>query len=324
MTHDVVRLYPDVWRIQLPLPFRLKSVNLYLIGDGDDLALFDAGMDTDAARDAFDAALKSIGVRLERIGRLFVSHVHPDHVGMSGRLGRAGARVFLMREEEPRVRFVWSREPLTSWKRRFEEHGMPLALADEAVDAVERIRPAVTIPQRFEYVRDGDVIDVGRRRLRVKWAPGHSDFLYVLIDDRNRVIFASDQLLPGITPNIGLYPECRDNPLKDFLWSLDQFEREVGYAVLRAHGEPYDGLGRRIAELRGHHRARLDGVLGRVLAGGADGAAAYEVVRYFWPDGLTPHEIRFAMVEIIAHLEYLRLDGQITLSARPGEARYKG
>jgi glyoxylase-like metal-dependent hydrolase (beta-lactamase superfamily II) len=317
------QLASDLWRVKVPLPFRLREVNLYLLRGKDDYTLIDAGIDTADARAAFDAALGELGVRETDIGRVYVTHMHPDHVGMSGRRARAGSRVFLMADEERRARFVWGTEPLSDWIAYTREHGAGGEIAEGIVAAVNTLRRAVSLPERFEHVRDGDTVEAGARRLRVVWTPGHSDYHYVLVDDDARVIFCGDQLLPAITPNIGLYPECRPNPLEDFLWSLGRFEREAAYTVLPGHGENYATLPQRIGQFRVHHDERLAGVRSQVASGdGRSGVTAYDIVRHFWGDTLSTHEVRFALVEVVAHLEYLRLRGEIAREDAGGVRRY--
>ena len=247
------QLAPDLWRIRVPLPFRLREVNLYLVRGDHGYTLIDAGIDTADARSTFDGALGELGLTESDIERVYVTHMHPDHIGMAGLRARAGSRVFIMREEERRARFVWGTEPFSDWITHAREHGAGGDVAEGIVAAVTMLRKAVTLPERFEFVADGEVVEAGARKLRIVWTPGHSDFHYVLVDDEARVIFCGDQLLPTITPNIGLYPECRPNPLEDFLWSLGRFEREATYTILPAHGENYATLPERLGQFRTHH-----------------------------------------------------------------------
>lgn len=312
------RLAPDLWRIKLPLPFRLREVNIYLLRGRHGYTLIDAGIDTPDSRAAFDAAIASLKVRDTDIERVYVTHMHPDHIGMSGRRARAGSRIFLMPEEERRARYVWGDEPLRDWSSYAREHGAGGEIAEGIVKAVNMLRSVVSLPERFEPIGDGDVVDAGMRSLRVVWTPGHSDFHYVLVDDDARLVFCGDQLLPDITPNIGLYPRCRPNPLDDFLWSLGRFDRESAYTVLPGHGEPYATLPERIGRFRAHHEERLSGVRSQVAASDGNGVTAFEIVRHFWGDRLSTHEVRFALVEIVAHLEYLRQRGELAASPGPG------
>jgi glyoxylase-like metal-dependent hydrolase (beta-lactamase superfamily II) len=318
---STVQVAPDIWRITLPLPFRLRAVHLYLVRGADGYSLVDAGLDTQAARESFDDALQRLGVQHSQITRLYVTHMHPDHIGMSGRLARAGTRAFIMPDEERRARYVWGNASL-KWADYLRSHGMPDAAAAGATGAAADLRICVSLPAVFEHIAEGDVVPVGDRRARVVWTPGHSDYHYVLVDDAAKLIFAGDHLLPTITPNIGLYPECRPDPLGDYLESLGGFGREAKYRVLPAHGEPYDELPVRIAQLQAHHDERLAGVRARVVSGGTAGVTSYDVLRHFWGDKLSPHEVRFAIVEIAAHLEYLRLRGAISRASDGAIHRY--
>jgi glyoxylase-like metal-dependent hydrolase (beta-lactamase superfamily II) len=320
---SVAQIAPDVWRITLPLPFRLRAVHLYLVRGADGYTLIDAGLDTQAARDVFDEALRMLGVPREAIVRLYVTHMHPDHIGMAGRHAAAGARASIMRDEERRARYVWGSAPLDEWINFLLRHGMAREVADAVTQAAADLRRCVTLPERFDYVADGDMVAIGDRMCRTVWTPGHSDHHYVLVDDAARVIFAGDHLLPTITPNIGLYPECRPDPLGDYLASLDRFANEGTYSVLPAHGEIYGDLPARVRALRAHHDERLAGVLAFVRDGAPDGVTAFDVVGHFWGDRLSPHEVRFALVEVAAHLEYLRLRGELERTESNGIDRYR-
>ncbi|HKW45633.1 MAG TPA: MBL fold metallo-hydrolase [Candidatus Eremiobacteraceae bacterium] len=322
-SNTVSRIAPDVWRITLPLPFRLRSVNLYLVRGAEGYSLIDAGLDTQAARDAYDGALREIGVAPESITRLYVTHMHPDHIGMSGRHASAGATAFIMADEERRARYVWGSAQLDDWVTFLARHGMNVEAASGVMRSAMDLRKCVTLPDRFEYVADADDVPVGDRTCRVLWTPGHSDHHYVLVDDAAKLIFAGDHLLPAITPNIGLYPECRPDPLGDYLQSLAGFARESAYRVLPAHGDAYHDLPARLTELRAHHDERLEGVRSCVTAGGRLGATAFDIVGRFWGDRLSSHEVRFALVEVAAHLEYLRLREQLMMTTIDGVDRYR-
>jgi glyoxylase-like metal-dependent hydrolase (beta-lactamase superfamily II) len=320
---NVEQLAPDLWRINLPLPFRLRSINVYLVRGDDGFALIDAGIDTPESREAFDDALASIGLTSAEIKDVFVTHMHPDHIGLSGRRAASGSTVHLMRGEERRARYVWSSLPLDAWVSFLRLHGLADDAAMGVTDAATHLRPSVSLPDSFAYVNDGDEVRLGDRTVRIVWTPGHSDFHYVLIDDRARAIFGGDHLLPAITPNIGLYPECRPNPLDDYLRSFDRFERVGDYVVYPAHGEPYAALPERIRQLRLHHRERLRGVWDCTSAADSIGASSADIVTHFWGERLNAHETRFALVEVAAHLEYLRLTGDLAAEAVGGVQRYR-
>ena len=59
------------------------------------------------------------------------------------------------------------------------------------------------------------------------------------------------------------------------------------------------------------------------VEGPAPGVTAADMVARFWGDRLSPHEVRFALVEIAAHLEHLRLKGDLAVAAADGVDRYR-
>src|SRR5260221_1516006 len=82
-----VEIARGVLWIRMPMPFALNHINLWAIEDGPGWAIVDTGLQTretgDAWRELFAGAL---GHR--PITRVFVTHMHPDHVGMAGWITR--------------------------------------------------------------------------------------------------------------------------------------------------------------------------------------------------------------------------------------------
>ena len=81
----VIEVAPGVLWARVPLPYRLNHVNIYLIEDGDGWAVIDTGIG-DAATKAAWLTLTSGPLAGRRLTRLFVTHYHPDHIGLAGRL----------------------------------------------------------------------------------------------------------------------------------------------------------------------------------------------------------------------------------------------
>ena len=85
---------PGIFRLELPMPFELRHVNVYLLRDGEHVTLIDTGLQTDESRQALNEKLAALKVPVERINRILVTHIHPDHFGLAGELReRAGAEL---------------------------------------------------------------------------------------------------------------------------------------------------------------------------------------------------------------------------------------
>ena len=300
---------PGYRRLPLPLPFALESVNAYLV-EGDGLAVVDCGLHTQTAERALLDGLAEAGLAPHDVKDVFVTHLHPDHIGMAGFLERSGARVHMHGPEAEAARAMWfaGRGRIDQAVEWFRLHGMPEGVLEGMVEAWLGAGRRVDRIERIHELRDGEVLELAGRRFRVIWTPGHTDHHAVLFDLEERVLVAGDHLLPKITPNVGLYPFSREDPLGDFLGALERVCLLDVRRVLPAHGEPFDDLVGRAREIIAHHRARLDAVREALSAGPR---TAYAIARVLFPVLHSAHEERFAIAEVLAHLRYLERRGEV-------------
>jgi glyoxylase-like metal-dependent hydrolase (beta-lactamase superfamily II) len=288
----------------------LRSINAYLIEGSSGYALVDTGMHTKEAEAALRTGLADAGVAIEDVGRVFVTHLHPDHIGMAGTLELAGAEIVMHGPELENATRMWSRDhsmidQTYAW---FERHGMPAAVDAGMREAWLEIGRAVDAVEHVTSASDGEDVDLGGRRLRLKWTPGHTDYHAVLVDGAERVLFSGDHVLPRITSNVGLYPYSRDDPLGDFLDALRAVRTLPVTRVLPAHGDPFDDLPGRVDQILAHHEDRLRATLDAL---GDTERDAYAVCRTLFPVLRSPHEERFALAETLAHLRYLDRLGKV-------------
>jgi glyoxylase-like metal-dependent hydrolase (beta-lactamase superfamily II) len=134
---------------------------------------------------------------------------------------------------------------------------------------------------------------------------GHADGHLGLL--RDGVLVAGDALLAGISPNVGLYPESRPDPLGDYLESLRRVIELAPRVAYAGHRESIEDPAARAQALIAHHGERLDQAL-RAVDG--EPRNAYEVSLLLFPDPLHPTLRRFALAEARAHLERLVLTGR--------------
>jgi len=146
----------------------------------------------------------------------------------------------------------------------------------------------------------GEKIPVADGVLEVLWTPGHTPGHVCLYDRQRRVLFSGDQILELISPNIGWHPG-RD-PLHEFLTSLEELEKLDIELILPSHGMPFSGHREWISKTMDHHRDRCNRIL--ALLNGSPKTAA-TIVDGLWDRTLTPFHYRFAVFEVLAHLEYL-------------------
>jgi glyoxylase-like metal-dependent hydrolase (beta-lactamase superfamily II) len=230
-----------------------------------------------------------------------VTHLHPDHVGLARWLEeRSGAPVWMLEGEIENARRVWDPDRGTEdFVRYLIRNGMDAQTAEPTAGST---RLGVRLPERLLPLRPGDSIELGGSKARVVHTPGHSDFHFILHDERQRLLFAGDHLLLEITPNIGLWTYTAPRPLRRYLDSLASLRGLDVDLVFPGHGPLFHDLDGRVDELIAHHEERLS-----VMLAALDGrpATPFEVARRVFPEDLTDHQLRFALAETLAHLEHL-------------------
>ena len=76
-----------VYWVRLPMPLSLNHINVWLLDDGEGLALVDTGLRTEEVVELWTTLLSAPPFN-RKLTRVFVTHRHPDHVGMAGWLTR--------------------------------------------------------------------------------------------------------------------------------------------------------------------------------------------------------------------------------------------
>jgi glyoxylase-like metal-dependent hydrolase (beta-lactamase superfamily II) len=305
---------PGVSWLRMPLPFRLNHINLWMLEDGDGVTLVDSGFATEETKQAWRDLLDG-----RRVNRIIVTHFHPDHIGTAGWLEQTYSAPVWMTERE----FLWAyfvrNQPLeiesasvTEFQRRNGLNGKRLEEQSTRQGWYKTGVP--TLPSHFHRVEDGAEIVIGQHVWRVMVTRGHASEQICLYAEKPGLLIAADQVLPRISPNIGVHwPQPDADPLSLFLTSLDRLaELPADTLVLPSHGLPFRGLRQRIHELKSHHEGRLAAIL--VACQDQDQTAA-DLLPVIFDRALDIHDMSFAMAEAVAHTNLLWATGRLTRTA---------
>ncbi|HSS93754.1 MAG TPA: MBL fold metallo-hydrolase [Candidatus Dormibacteraeota bacterium] len=309
-----------VFELRLPIPFEDGLVNVFLFADGDEVDLLDCGMNSDESVSAIRAALAQLGGK--RIRRLVVTHIHPDHYGAAGTLaGDGGTDLYLHRLEVPLVnpRYVELEHLVDEVHAYLLVNGVPASEATVLSNSQRALSQVVKPADAAVQLDGAETIEMGRRRLRVEWTPGHSPGHICLFEQGEKLLFAGDHMLPELSPNIGLHPQSTPDPLHEYLDGLVRMAACEPRLILPAHGRPFKDAAGRVEALAAHHRRRLDQIVAIVSAGEW---SAWEVALELWGPRDNLYEKRLALQEGLAHLQALAVEGRLTKVVSPASVRW--
>jgi glyoxylase-like metal-dependent hydrolase (beta-lactamase superfamily II) len=315
----VIAIAPGILWLRMPLPFALDHINLWLIEDGACWTLVDCGYATAATRELWQQIFAD-GLAGRPIGRILVTHYHPDHIGLAGWLAeRFAAPLWITEQEWLHARMMTGKGAAADFAgaaRRFARRaGLS---ADDSELFAERhagYREGVpSVPPTHVRLVDGMDVTIGGRVWRVIVGEGHAPELACLYCAELGVLIAGDQILPRISPNISVPPHEPDaDPLALYLRSLARLRRALppDALVLPSHNLPFFGLHTRIDELAAHHRERC----AEVIAACSRPTSAADLLPVLFRRPLDRHQTAFALGEALAHLHYLVGAGEIERTA---------
>jgi glyoxylase-like metal-dependent hydrolase (beta-lactamase superfamily II) len=326
-------LLPGVFR--LPLPLRdspLGHVNTYLVRADDGYLLVDCGWDTADTLQALEGHLRALDIAIGDVRHLVITHIHPDHYGLAGRLRELSqAELSFHRLERLYIesRYADSDELLEEMHEWLRMNGTPVAELDRLNFGSMGIRERVRIAFPDRTLDGGEEITSGKFAFKVIWTPGHSTGHICLYDAAHKILLSGDHVLPHITPSVGLHVRAASNPLADYLDSLRLIGRLEAELVMPGHGEPFHGLPERTAELIAHHQRRLEEIKAllrkqpdRAQTGYAITAQMSWSRRRTWDD-LSGFERRLAVTEALAHIELLHARGEVEKEYAEGAIWYR-
>lgn len=301
-------LIPGVHRIELPLPIELESINVYLVRLDNGYLLVDCGMNTADSFASFESSLSEVGIQWTDIRLLVLTHMHPDHIGLTNRVrALSGATVVMHEAEAEHLDSVEDENlRLPYLHAAYTRGGVPIELQSRMDSHFAFLRKNLQNIKPDKLLRDGERIETAIGPLIVVTTPGHSPGHICLYSPDCRILFSGDHILDQITPNISWHPGS--DALGDYLDSLDRVGRLDVEHIYPSHGSPFTGHREWIRETAEHHRQRCDEIIAAIEKGAT---TAHEMVGHLWPRPLDPIHHHFAVFEILAHVEYMERRGRV-------------
>jgi len=315
------QVFDKIYKIELPIPFPLKSMNVYFVDDAP-RTLVDAGIKTEASFETLKKALEAMGVGLNSIERILITHGHIDHYGQAKRLASlSGAPIYIHSKEYERIHsFVHSLRFLKSILLR---NGTPESLADESIKYIESAQIMADPLDEAFFLNDGDSILFESMSWKTIHCPGDARGLICFYWPEKRALFTGDHLLKEITPNPMLNvndgkPPFRYPSLKNYLTSLEKIEKLDISILLPAHGEEIHDAKGLVQKVFTHHKERMDHVLSSLAHGEK---TPFEITMDLFP-GIPPFEVFLGISEVVGHLDILKDKRRVKFTEREGKDYY--
>lgn len=305
--HEVA---PGVYWLRMPLPFALDHINLWLLEDGDSWVIVDSGLNAPGCQDVWRAVLGGPLVAGRPVSRIFVTHYHPDHIGLAGWLSALTGAPLLMSRTDYLMASILMLGALPAPPEGVQAF---YARAGWPPESIERFagrgwglfaRAVAPLPVSYTRLQHGQSHKIGQHDWRVHVGRGHAPEHCCLVSEALGVLISGDQVLPRITSNVSVYPmEPHEDPLGDWLESLDGLlTLPEGLLVLPSHNEPFLGLHERVRQLQADHADKLAMVTALCRE------SPHTVVECFpalFGRMLTDNDMMLGSGEAFAHLNYL-------------------
>lgn len=314
---EAIEVAPGVLWMRLPLPMRLDHVNVYALDDGaDGWTVIDTGFDLPKSREIWGELLAGpLGGR--PVHRVVVTHHHPDHVGLAGWFTSEHGSDLIT----TRTSFLMSRMLTLDEQTAAPEESLAFyRAAGMTPDLLEKRRTerpfnfsdiVAPLPLGYTRIKQGDVIRMGGRDWDVHIGNGHAPEHATFWSRDDHLVLAGDQILPSISPNIGVYvTEPMADPVAEWLEACERLAllARPDHLVLGGHKLPFSGLGTRMQQLIDNHH----GALRRLLRHLDTPKTAAECFPAIFKREIGEAEYSLALVEAVAHVSHLYQVGQAT------------
>jgi glyoxylase-like metal-dependent hydrolase (beta-lactamase superfamily II) len=315
---QAIEVAPGILWLRLPLPMALDHVNVYALDDGDGWTIIDTGMNSRRTIALWEALLAG-PLAAKPVSRVIVTHHHPDHVGNAGWFQARGASLLMTRTAWLFARMLTLDEQPTPTAESMEFYRRA-GLSAEMLEQRATERPfnfkdvVAPMPLGFDRLCDGATIRMGGRDWVIRFGTGHApDHATFWSGD---LVIGGDQLLPGISANIGVYPtEPMADPLADWIESCTRFQPLAADSqlVLPGHKLPYRGLPLRLSQMIENHHSALDRLRDHLH----QPKRATDCFAPLFKREIGPAEFGLALVEAVAHLNHLLHAGRVSRHLSP-------
>ena len=283
-------------------------MNVYVVRDGGDALIVDAGTGDDYNDTRLMRALVRLGLDLSR-ATVFCTHGHDDHAGLAYELAEAGAEVLMSSQSVADMREIAYVEGRDARAARLAGEGVDPDCARDLAGLMWSRRADLVLEHvAVRTVEPGERVTCGRWSFEVVGTPGHTPGHCILWLPERGIAFTGDALLFACSTFISFWDDAPDS-LGSHIESLHKIADMGIEQAFIGHGEQTGDIAELARKNIGHHERRIARAVEAVRR--APGRAGVDLVEDLgWRalgdlglDGVPPLTRWFILAESIAVLD---------------------
>lgn len=302
-----------LYQVVIPTPFAVGPVNCYVTTSGP-ITLIDTGPRWAESRQALQAELAELGLKITEVQRIIITHAHADHYGLAAEIVRASqAQVWTHRHNQTMLE---AHETVRTQRNEFylqlmAEAGVPPEQHQRVSDSRRGSDRYAEVVSVARTVGEADEITLADRAWQVYHTPGHAGGLICLFDPASRVLLSNDHLLRDISSNPVVEPDPDGGPrphrLVQYIQHMQRMANLEPIVAWTGHGHEIHDVHKTVRQRLHFHERRAQRMLDLI---GAEERSAYEIAEPLF-GRLSGIDSFLALSETIGHLDWLEEQGRI-------------
>lgn len=303
----------EVRQLRIPTPFSVGPINIFLL-KGETCTLVDVGPKTKEAFELIERFIKENGLVWCDIDRIFLTHQHVDHVGLTAEIvERTDAKVLAHPDAVPYItldaEFMHHHDHF--FHTLYRENGVP----EKLLGYVERFRKMTEVysePALVHKTITGEEVLEGNEEWVSIFTPGHTQNHLALFRKQDGVMLSGDFLIKEISSNAFVEPPARPGlerakPLLVYRQAMNKIAKMPIRRMLSAHGESIENHAELIAHRLRRNDERAEKIYG-LLEG--TGKTVFELSAELFPS-IYLKELPLTFSETLGHLDLLEERGRV-------------
>ena len=314
---QIKEVYKNIYQAIFPLTGNpLKSINIYVIKSKEFAMIIDTGFNNPENRANMEELIQSLDLNLLKT-KLFLTHLHSDHVGLAKWLDDKGIGDIYISEKDGKMVENGINKEDFQWQNiiknaHFQGLGPENLKIEDHPGYKNRPKEAIL----HTKIKPGWEISIGDYNFIAIDEEGHTPGMLGLYEKDHKILFCGDHVLGKITPNITYWGDEFGDSLGIYLENIKKIKDLDIKHLYSAHRFLVEDTNARIDELISHHQERLADCLkiieklGKANTTQITQQMQWDIKAKDWND-FPASQKWFAVGEAAAHLKHLVKIGKI-------------